>query len=392
MIQKIKADVSIIGGGPAGMLLSHMLDLSGIKSVVIERRPRSHVLARIRAGMLESGTVDILRQAGLSERLEREAIIQEKVHYGFQGKETLVLDLKAHTGRCLTAYGQTAITEDLYAAHEAAGRLLFDGVNDAQPHDVLNSPHVTFTQNGKAYHVESAYIVGCDGAHGVCRKAMPSAIRQEWEREYPFGWLGILSKVPPMPELFYASHSEGFLLASKRGPNLSRYYVQVPMSDRVTDWSDDRFWEAIYKRLPKEFHDHVTPGPSIEKSIAPLRSFVSEPMQYGRLFLAGDAAHVVPPTGAKGLNLAVSDVYYLHRALDSAYNHSNTELLENYGQTALRRVWSAVNLSWQLTKLLHIFPGEDPFDAKLRENDFDLLLHHPDLQAAMAYEKVGLRL
>lgn len=392
MTLKIKTDVAIIGGGPAGMLLSHMLDLSGIKSVVIEQKPRAYVLERIRAGMLESGTVDVLRQAGLAERLNREAIIQEKVHYGFRGKETLILDLKAHTGRWLTAYGQTAITQDLYAAHDRAERTLFDGVADAQPHDLMHSPHVTFTKDGQTYDVECSYIVGCDGFHGVSRTSIPTSVRKEWEQVYPFGWLGVLAEVPPMPELFYARHTDGFLLASKRSPTRSRYYVQVPACDHVSDWSDDRFWQAVYKRLPTEFHHRVTTGPSIEKSIAPLRSFVSEPMQYGRLFLAGDAAHIVPPTGAKGLNLAVSDVYYLHRAMDAFFNHDNPNLLEVYGATALRRVWSSVNLSWKLTKLFHAFPGESAFEQKLRENDFDLLLDHPQMQAAMAYEKVGLRL
>lgn len=392
MMKTLKTDVAIIGGGPAGMLLSHMLDLSGIRSVVIERKPRAYVLGRIRAGMLESGTVDILRQVDLSDRLDREAIAQEKVHYGFQGKETLVLDLKEHTDRWLTAYGQTAITEDLYAAHDRAGRLLFDDVLDAQPHDFMNDPYVTFTKDDVPYRVECSYIAGCDGFHGVCRNAMSTDVSQKWERTYPFGWLGILAKVPPMPQLFYARHSEGFMLASKRGTDVSRYYVQVPTTDCVEDWSDDRFWDAIYTRLPEEFHHHVTTGPSIEKTIAPLRSFVSEPLQKGRLFLAGDAAHIVPPTGAKGLNLAVSDVFYLHRALDFFFNHKDETLLEDYSVTALRRIWSAVNLSWQLTMLMHAFPGEDPFDAKIRENNFDLLLGQEPVRAMMAFEKVGLKL
>lgn len=392
MTKTIKTDVTIIGGGPAGMLLAHLLDLSGIRSVVIEQKPRSYVLGRIRAGMLEAGTVEVLRQAGLAERLNREAIIQTKVHYGFEGKEPLILDLKAHTGRWLTAYGQTAMTEDLYAAHHKAQRVLFDDVSDVQLHNLTHDPSVTFTKEGQPYTVESLYMVGCDGFHGVSRTSIPTTVRKEWERVYPFGWLGVLSEVPPMPELFYARHSDGFLLASKRGPTRSRYYVQVPSSDRVEDWSDDRFWSAVYTRLPEAFHHRVTTGPSLEKSIAPLRSFVSEPMQYGHLFLAGDAAHIVPPTGAKGLNLAVSDVYYLHRALDAFYNHNTFKLLENYGATALRRVWSSINLSWKLTHLFHVFPGESALEKRLRENDFDLLLQHPPMQAAMAYEKVGLPL
>jgi len=392
MTHKIKTDISIIGGGPAGMLLSHLLDLSGIKSVVIEQKPRSYVLNRIRAGTLEAGTVDILRQAGLATRLDRDAIIHDQVHYGFHDKGTLVLDLKRLTGRSLTAYGQTPLTEDLYAAHDAAGRILFDDAADVQPHGILHNPLVTFTKDGKNYEVESKYIVGCDGFHGVSRRSIPSPARQECERTYPFGWLGVLSDVPPMPELYYAQHPDGFMLASKRGHSRSRYYVQVPTTDRIEDWSDDRFWDAVYQRLPEEFHHRVTTGPSIEKSIAPMRSFVSEPMQYGNLFLAGDAAHIVPPTGAKGLNLAVSDVYYLHRAMDAHFNYKNSDLIENYSDTALRRVWSSVNLSWKLTKLFHTFPNESEFDRKLRENDIDLLLNHEPMQRVMAYEKVGIRL
>lgn len=374
------------------MLLAHMLGQSGIRSVVIERKPRKYVLGRIRAGMLEAGTVDIFRQFGLAERLDQECIIQEKVHYGYEGKDTLVLDLKAHTGRCLTAFGQTALTEELYKEHERAGRLLFDAVKDVQPEGFKSSPFTTFTKDGQLYRAESQYIVGCDGSHGVTRNAIPKDIRKEWIKEYPFGWLGILAEVPPMPQLFYSRHSDGFMLASKRGPSLSRYYVQVPTQDSTSDWSDDRFWNAIYTRLPESHHRHVTPGPSIEKSIAPLRSFVSEPMQYGRLFLAGDAAHIVPPTGAKGLNLAVSDVYYLHRALDAAFNQNNQNMLEDYGKTALRRVWAAINLSWRLTKLMHVFPGEASFEAKLRDSEFDLLLNNPCMQAAVAHEKVGLKI
>lgn len=374
------------------MLLSHLLGKSGIKSIVIERKTRSHVLGRIRAGMLEAGTVDVLRQAGLADRLDREAVVQEKVHYGYEGKETLVLDLKAFTGRWLTAFGQTALTEELYDSHDRAGRQLFDDVSDVRPQDLLLKPFTTFTKNGQRYRVDSEFVVGCDGSYSVCRNTIPKNLRREWVREYPFGWLAVLADVPPMPQLFYARHSEGFLLASKRTPQLSRYYVQVPVKDAVEDWSDDRFWKTIFRRLPKTYHSHVTTGPSIEKSIVPLRSYISEPMQYGRLFLAGDAAHIVPPTGAKGLNLAVSDVYYLHRALDAAYNHKDPTMLEEYSQTALRRVWSAVNLSWRLTEIMHVFPGESSLEAKLLENEFDLLLERPCKQAALAQEIVGLHL
>ena len=386
----IKTQVAIIGGGPAGMLLAHVLQLMNISSVVIERRSKEYVLSRIRAGVLEAGTVEFLREVGIAERLDREAFIQRDVHYGYEGKETLALDLEHYTGKTLVAYGQVALTEDLYNAHETAGRALFDDIEDATPQSIDGSPSVTFTKNGEAYRVECDFIAGCDGFHGVSRQAIPASVRREWERAYPFGWLGVLSETPPMDELLYGRHSDGFVLASKRNPTLSRYYVQCSLTDRIEDWSDDRFWEAVITRLPDEFSDKVVSGPSIEKSIAPLRSFVSEPMQYGRLFLAGDASHIVPPTGAKGLNLAVSDVYYLSRALDAHYNHANDELLNSYSETALSRVWSSVNLSWQLTKLLHVFPDEPPFDDKIRENDFETLLKHEPIRAAMAYKKIGL--
>lgn len=372
------------------MLLSHALDLVGIKSVVVERRPRDYVLGRVRAGVLEAGTVEFLRQLGLNERLDRLRHDLTKVHYGFEGRDTLVLDLLGLTGKHLTAYGQTFITEDLYQAHDAAERPLFDAVEDARIEGIQGDPVVHFTHEGAATELACDFVVGCDGFHGVSRMTIPASVRREWERVYPFGWLGILAEVPPLDELFYAYHSDGFMLASRRTPTLSRYYVQCSMSETTDDWSDDRFWDAIQTRLPEEYRHKVTTGPSIEKSIAPLRSFVSEPMQYGKLFLAGDAAHIVPPTGAKGLNLAVSDVYYLSRALDAHYNSKNSSLLEGYSATALARVWSSVNLSWQLTRLLHAFPGEDPFDARIRQNDFDLLLAHEPMRAAMAYEKIGI--
>ena len=390
-MRRIKTQVAIIGGGPAGMLLAHALDLLGISSVVLESRSKSYVLARIRAGVLEHVAIEYLDELGLTERLRRECFIQDKIHYGFEGKETLVLDLKQHTGKALIAYGQTALTEDLYQAHEIAGRALFDDVDDAKLYDIdSDSPWISFTHAGIKYRLDCDFIAGCDGSHGICRSAIPQAKRREWERVYPFGWLGILARVPPMQEMLYARHSQGFVLTSKRTPTLSRYYVQVPLDTKVEDWPDERFWAALLERLPPEYRAKVTTGPSIEKSIAPLRSFVSEPMCYGRLYLVGDAAHIVPPTGAKGLNLAISDVYYLSRALDSYFNYGSHELLQSYSPTALNRVWSAVNLSWQLTKLLHLFPTEDPFDSRIRENEFDLKLQHEPLRAAMAYEKIGL--
>lgn len=392
MSSETRTQVCIIGGGPAGMLLAHGLDLAGIETIVLERQSRDYVLSRIRAGMLESGSVDFIRQLSLAERLDQTGFQQKEVHYGFYGKETLVLDLMEYTGRHLIGYGQTYLTEDVYNASHHARRKVVHGVENVVLNDLKYKPSVAFEQNGQQSIIRSDFIVGCDGFHGVSRNSIPVEHRKEWERVYPFGWLGILAEVPPMKELFYALGPEGFALASKRTPDLSRYYIQCHASDRVEDWSDDRFWENLLQAIPEDYRSKVTTGPSVEKSIAPLRSFVSEPMRYGCLFLAGDAAHIVPPTGAKGLNLAISDVYYLSRALDQYFNHAGDQALEDYSRTALKRVWSAVNLSWSLTKLLHRFPDEDPFDQKIRENQFDLLLAHEPMRIAMAFEKVGLPL
>lgn len=386
----MKTQVAIIGGGPAGMLLAHVLDQMGISSIVLERQTRDYVLARIRAGVLEQGTVNFLRDVGLGDRMDAEGSVERGTYIGWQGKPSFRIDLEKHGQGLMMAYGQTAVTEDLYAAHDKARRRIIHSVSNVSIEDVQSDPVIKFSADGKAHEISCEFVAGCDGFHGVSRQAIPANKRQEWERSYSFGWLGVLAKVPPLEELVYAQHSEGFALASKRNENLSRYYLQCPASDRVEDWSDDRFWEALGKRLPPEFASEVVTGPSIEKSIAPLRSFVSAPMQYGKLFLAGDAAHIVPPTGAKGLNLAVSDVYYLSRALDQHFNQSKDALLDGYSDTALRRVWSAVNLSWRLTKMLHRFDGEDPFDEKMRQNDYDLLLRHEPVQARLAYEYCGL--
>lgn len=385
-----RTQVAIIGGGPAGMLLAHALDKMGIASIVIERSSKAHVLSRIRAGVLEQGTVKFLRDVGLGERMDTEGMIERGTMIGWEGKPSFRIELEKHTGKPMMAFGQTAITEELYIAQQMAGRMIYTEASDVIIDGIETRPIIRFRQAGKDHQIACDIVAGCDGFHGVSRQAIPRSKRREWERVYPFGWLGIMAEVPPLKELVYTQHSDGFALASKRNSMLSRFYVQCPNSDKVEDWSDDRFWEALINRLPDEFANQIVTGPSIEKSIAPLRSFVSAPMQYGKLFLAGDAAHIVPPTGAKGLNLAVSDVYYLSRALDRYFNHSKTGLIERYSETALNRVWSAVSLSWRLTKMLHRFDHEDPFDEMIRQNDYDMLMKYEEKQVVLAREYCGL--
>ncbi|MEY8841497.1 4-hydroxybenzoate 3-monooxygenase, partial [Cribrihabitans sp. XS_ASV171] len=309
----MKTQVAIIGGGPSGLLLSQLLNRAGIETVILERASREHVLGRIRAGVLEWGTVELLQAAGVADRLHREGMAHEGCFV--TDDELMVrIDFKALTGKTVMVYGQTEVTADLYAAQDAVGTTILHEVEDVAIHDAEGSaPHVTFTHDGEARRIDCAYVAGCDGFHGVSRKTIPEDKRQEFERVYPFGWLGILSRTAPANhELIYANSQNGFALASMRSAALSRYYVQVPLTDKVEEWSDERFWAKLKSCLPSEVSATMQTGPSIEKSIAPLRSFVSEPLRWGRLFLAGDAAHIVPPTGAKGLNLAASDIFYLH--------------------------------------------------------------------------------
>lgn len=388
--RQMRTQVCIIGGGPAGMFLSHVLHASGIDSVVVERQTKEHVLGRIRAGVLEHGTVSLLRNYGLSARMDREGMVKKGTRIVWHDKDDLFIDTVRWTGKPMMNWGQTQITEDLYEARERDGGTVICEAENVALHDVVNAPSVSFELGMDSYTVNCDFVVGCDGFHGPSRGYIPSEMQRNYERTYPFGWLGIMVERPPLPDITYVYHPEGFALASRRNAQLSRYYVQVPVSDTVGEWSDDRFWETFLNRLPETMSKKIETGPSIEKSIAPLRSFVSEPMSWGRLFLAGDAAHIVPPTGAKGLNLAFSDTYYLGRALIAHYRSANDQYLETYSEMALRRVWAAGNLSWRLTRLLHAFPDEDPFDRKLRQAEYDLLLRSEDLQRALAYEYVGL--
>ena len=383
--------MAIIGGGPAGLLLSHILDRSGIDSIVLERQSRAYVLERIRAGVLEAGTVTLLREVGLGARMDREGHPHDGAAIAWEGRPRFFIDTRKYTGKAMMAYGQTAITEDLYAARDAAGGQVIDEAADVQLHEVASArPYVTYDKDGEARRIDCDFIAGCDGYHGASRSAIPPSLQKIYEKGYPFGWLGIMSETPPYRDLCYCYHSRGFALASMRTPMLSRYYIQCDLDDTTENWPDDRFWAEFKARCPTDMVDAVVTGPSIEKSIAPLRSFVSEPMRYGRLFLAGDAAHIVPPTGAKGLNLAVSDVFYLSRGLSEFYRAGKTHYLDCYSDMALRRVWSSARMSWWLTLLLHRFPGETAFEEQMRFNQFDYLHASEHAQASLAEQYVGL--
>jgi p-hydroxybenzoate 3-monooxygenase len=389
----MRTQVAIIGAGPAGLMLSHVLKAHSISSVVLERRTKAHVLTRIRAGVLEAGTVQMLREYGLAERLDREGTRHDGVMIEWPGHPSTMIDGPRYAGRSMMVYGQTQITEDLYAAREAAGQSIIEEVEEVTLHGLESrTPSVTYERGGARQRIDCDFVVGCDGFHGASRRSIPAEHRAEYERVYPFGWLGVLANVPPLEHVIYSQSERGFALASQRGPALSRYYIQVPLTDEVEDWSDDRFWSELKLRFPQSWREQIVTGESIEKSIAPLRSFVSEPMQYGRLFLAGDAAHIVPPTGAKGLNLAFSDVYYLSRALCAFYASGEEAALKDYSRTALQRVWGAVRLSWWLTTLLHVFPEDTPFDRKIRENEYAHLVASEAALANLTQQFVGLPL
>ena len=388
----MRTQVAIIGAGPAGTLLSLLLRQQGIESVVLERQTKEYVLSRIRAGVLEWTSVEIMRAAGLSERLDVEGHRHESIKISWRAEELLSIDFERLAGKPMMAYGQTKIQEDLYAAADAHGQDIIFGASDVEIHDPnSDAPWVSFTANGEQVRLDCDFVAGCDGAHGVSRGSIPDSIKREYERSYPFGWLGILSETPPLPHLLYANHERGFALCSERNPMLSRYYVQCPLDDRVEDWSDDRFWSELLARVPKSEADNIVTGPSIEKSIAPLRSYVCEPMQYGRMFLAGDAAHIVPPTGAKGLNLSISDVHYLATAMAAHYSGDPGQLA-SYSETALRRVWGSVRFSWWMTVLLHRFPDQSPFEQRANEEDLHYLSRSEAAQTSVAEQYVGLDL
>jgi p-hydroxybenzoate 3-monooxygenase len=389
----MQTQVAIIGAGPAGLLLSELLHGRGIASVVLEKHSRAHVLSRIRAGVLEQTTVEVFRSAGIAERLDREGQPHDGMRIVWAGRDGIFLDTAKHTGKRLMTYGQTSIQEDLFAAADRRNASVLTEVADVEPIGLTSDrPHVTFTHGGQGRRLSCDFIAGCDGFHGVSRKAIPRTVLREFQKDYPFGWLGVLSPTPPLPDITYANHPRGFALASARHAALSRYYVQVPLDTRTDDWPDDRFWTELKARFPREIAESIITGPSLEKSIAPLRSYVAEPMRYGRLLLAGDAAHIVPPTGAKGLNLAVSDVFYLARAVAAFYERGSSELLDSYSDMALRRVWSSVRTSWYLTNLLHRFPGASEFDQRAQEYELEYLKYSNHARAALAEQYAGLPL
>lgn len=387
-----KVQVAIIGAGPSGLLLSQLLDTAGVSSIVLEQRSREYVLGRIRAGVLETGFCDLMRASGAGRRMDREGQIHEGFDIAFRG-EPHRIDLAGLTGgKTVMVYGQTEVTRDLFAARDAAGGRVVDEALDVTPHDVTgDAPYVTWTKDGVEHRVDCDFIAGCDGFHGVARKTFPADVLREYEKVYNMGWLGVLSETPPVaPELIYAHNERGFALCSLRSDVLSRYYVQVSMDDGVEDWPDDRFWEELKSRLPGSAAANLVTGPSIEKSIAPLRSFVAEPLSYGRLFLAGDAGHIVPPTGAKGLNLAASDIHYLSTGLIAYYKSGDEGGLKTYSERALRRIWKAERFSWWMTNLLHRFPNQTDFDRRMQEADIDYLLGSKMAMAALAENYVGL--
>ncbi|MCK3825837.1 MULTISPECIES: 4-hydroxybenzoate 3-monooxygenase [Pseudomonas] len=391
-MKTLKTQVAIIGAGPSGLLLGQLLHNAGIQTLVLERQSSDYVQGRIRAGVLEQGMVDLLREAGVSQRMDVEGL----VHTGFDialNDQLIPIDLKALTGgQSVMIYGQTEVTRDLMAARAAAGATTLYEACDVQPHDLKSDrPWLTFNHQGQAYRLECDYIAGCDGFHGVARQSIPAQALKVFERVYPFGWLGVLADTPPVhAELVYAKHPRGFALCSMRSPTRSRYYLQVPQDEAVEDWSDERFWDELKTRLPGSLAQQLVTGPSIEKSIAPLRSFVVEPMQYGRLFLLGDAAHIVPPTGAKGLNLAASDVSTLFRILLKVYREGRLDLLQKYSAICLRRVWKAERFSWWMTSMLHEFPQADAFSQRIAESELDYFIHSDAGRKTIAENYVGL--
>jgi p-hydroxybenzoate 3-monooxygenase len=386
-----RTQVGIIGSGPAGLLLGQLLRNSGIESVILERHSREHVEGRVRAGVLEQGTVGLLEEVGVAARLHRQGLVHDGVGLAFGGRH-LRIDLHGLTGKRVVVYGQTEVTKDLIEARLAAGAPIVWKAEDVAIHDIESDrPRLSYRKDGTTHEVVCDFVAGCDGFHGVSRQSIPANLLQTYERVYPFGWLGILAHVRPCsPELVYAKHARGFALASMRSLTLSRYYIQCDVDEELDAWPDERIWDELRVRLGPEIAGSITAGPSVEKSIAPLRSFVATPLRCGRLFLAGDAGHIVPPTGAKGLNLAASDVHYLSRAIAAFYSGGTRELLDNYSETALARIWKAERFSWWMTGLMHRLYDESSFEAKMQIAELQYLASSRAAQTAMAENYVGL--
>ena len=387
----MKTQVAIIGGGPSGLLLSQLLHTRGIESIVLERKTKNYVLGRIRAGVLEQGMVSLMEEAGCADRLHDECFVHDGTLVAY-GEEMFRIDFKEHTGTPVIVYGQTEVTRDLYEAREKA-----DGQIEFNVEDVVvnkadsDAPYVTYTVDGQERRIDCDFVAGCDGFHGVSRRTIPADVLRVYEKIYPFGWLGILSETPPVNhELIYSNSERGFALASMRNENLCRYYIQCSLADTEEDWSDEAFWDEFKKRIPADQAEKLITGPSIEKSIAPLRSFVTEPMRWGRLFLCGDAAHIVPPTGAKGLNTAASDVHYLYNGLRDYYENGSSEGIDSYSEKALARVWKAERFSWWFSSLMHRYPDQTEFDLKMQIAELEYLRSNKAAQQAMAENYVGL--
>ena len=391
---KQRTQVAIVGAGPAGLLLGQLLHQAGIAATLIERQTGDHVLGRIRAGILEQVCIDLMDEAGVGTRMHREGLVHrgfELLHNGQRHR----IDLHGLTGgKTVMVYGQTELTRDLMDARQAAGLRTVYEAADVQVHDYDGTrPRVTYRHGGQVHEIDCDFIAGCDGFHGVCRASVPRSAIHEFEKVYPFGWLGLLSDTPPVcDELVYVNSPRGFALCSQRSKVRSRYYLQVPLTDKVPAWSDDAFWQELRHRLDDEGRAQLVTGPSIEKSLAPLRSFVTEPMRFGRLFLAGDAAHIVPPTGAKGLNLAATDVKFLSQALIEHYNEQSTAGLDAYSQRCLARIWKAERFSWWFTSLMHRFAEDGPIAAKFQQAELDYLLHSEAGARTIAENYVGLPL
>ena len=394
MTHTLRTQVAIIGAGPAGLLLGQLLHKSGIDAVIVERQTPDYVLGRIRAGVLEQTTMDLLDEAGVGARMHRDGLVHSGFDMLFAGQRHRV-DLAAHTdGQKVMVYGQTEVTRDLMDARTQAGLHSYYEASEVQVLDFDTAqPRVWFQKDGESFEIACDFIAGCDGFHGVCRASVPRSAIQEFEKVYPFGWLGLLSDTPPVHhELIYVNSPRGFALCSQRSTSRSRYYLQVPLSDSLDQWSDDAFWAELRLRLDDEARAALVTGPSIEKSIAPLRSFVTEPMRFGRLFLAGDAAHIVPPTGAKGLNLAASDVKYLSQAFQDYYLEKSEAGIDAYSGRCLRRIWRAERFSWWFTTLMHQFPQDGAIDARLKEAELDYLMHSQAGLRSIAENYVGLPL